>query len=75
MIWLAVIGIMLSLIGVYYYLKVIVFMWFFDAVDEVSAEVSVVPATAAFATVLAVAGTLAFGFVPDLFFKLFKFIS
>ena len=75
MIWLAVIGIMLSLIGVYYYLKVIVFMWFFDAADEVSAEVSVVPATAAFATVLAVTGTLVFGFVPDLFFKLFKFIS
>jgi len=75
MIWLAVIGIMLSLIGVYYYLKVIVFMWFFDAADEVSAEVSVVPATAAFATVLAVAGTLVFGFVPDLFFRLFKFIS
>ncbi len=75
MIWLAVIGIMLSLIGVYYYLKVIVFMWFFDAADEVSTEVSVVPATAAFATVLAVAGTLVFGFVPDLFFRLFKFIS
>lgn len=75
MIWLAVIGIMLSLIGVYYYLKVIVFMWFFDAADEISAEVSVVPATAAFATILAVVGTLVFGFVPDLFFKLFKFIS
>ncbi|MBK6878268.1 MAG: NADH-quinone oxidoreductase subunit N [Ignavibacteria bacterium] len=75
MIWLAVIGILLSLIGVYYYLKVIVFMWFFDAADEVSTEVSVVPATAAFATVLAVAGTLVFGFVPDLFFRLFKFIS
>jgi NADH-quinone oxidoreductase subunit N len=75
MIWLAVIGIVLSLIGVYYYLKVIVFMWFFEATDEISSEVTLVPATAVFATVLAVAGTLVFGFVPDLFFKLFKFIS
>ena len=75
MIWLAVTGIVLSLIGVYYYLKVIVFMWFFDAPDEISAEVSAIPGTAAFATVLAVAGTLIFGFVPDLFFRIFKFIA
>lgn len=75
MIWLAVTGILLSLIGVYYYLKVIVFMWFFDTADELSTEVSALPVTAAFASMLAVAGTLVFGFVPDLFFKLFKFIS
>ncbi len=74
MIWLAVTGIVLSLIGVYYYLKVIVFMWFFEASDEISSEVSIIPKAAAFATILAVAGTLIFGFVPDLFFRIFKFI-
>ena len=75
MIWLAVTGIALSIVGVYYYLKVIVFMWFFEASDEIQPEVQHVPGTAAIATALAVAGTIVFGFNPDLFFRIFKFIS
>jgi NADH-quinone oxidoreductase subunit N len=75
MIWLAVVGIVLSLVGVYYYLKVIVLMWFYESTEEVAAESYKVPGTAAIATALAVAGTILFGFTPDLFFKLFKFIS
>ncbi|MBX7042553.1 MAG: NADH-quinone oxidoreductase subunit N [Ignavibacteria bacterium] len=75
MIWLAVTGIALSIVGVYYYLKVIVFMWFFEASDEVLPEVQHVPGTAAIATALAVAGTIVFGFNPDLFFRIFKFIT
>lgn len=75
MIWLAVTGIVLSLVGVYYYIKVIVLMWFQESTDEAAAEVQQVPSTAAIATALAVAGTILFGFDPDLFFKIFKFIS
>lgn len=72
MIWLAVIGILLSLIGVYYYLKIIVYMWFSDATGEVAEEAIHVPATAALASIMAVIGTILFGLIPDLFFRLFK---
>ncbi len=75
LVWLAVTGIVLSLIGVYYYLKVIVYMWFSDVPDDLAVETSPVPGTAFFATALAVAGTIIFGLNPDLFFRLFRYIS
>ena len=74
LIWLSITGIMLSLIGVYYYLKIIVFMWFSDATDPLLEKVPVSGFGVA-ATSLAVIGTLVFGVDPNLFFKVFKFIT
>ncbi|MDQ3194205.1 MAG: NADH-quinone oxidoreductase subunit N, partial [Bacteroidota bacterium] len=75
MIWLAVTGILLSLIGVYYYIKIIVYMWFSDSEDlsPVSQEKISYLNPGILATVLAVIGTISFGIDPNLFFNLFKF--
>lgn len=75
LIWLSITGIMLSLIGVYYYLKIIVFMWFSDATDPLMEEKVPVSGFGIAATSLAVIGTLVFGVDPNLFFKVFKFIT
>ncbi len=71
LIWLSVIGILLSLISIYYYLRVIVYMWFSEADSMQEREsVSVMSMTG---LSLAIVGTLIFGFFPNLFFNLFKF--
>ncbi len=75
MIWLSVIGILLSLIGVYYYLKIVVYMWFNESQENVIAEKISITNSAAAATFLAVAGTIIFGVDPNLFFRLFKFVA
>lgn len=75
LIWLAIAGILLSLIGVYYYLKVIVYMWFMEPGYSVSEEKISFFNSGVAATVLAVAGTILFGVDPTLFFKLFKFVT
>ncbi len=74
LIWLSVIGILLSLIGVYYYLKIIVYMWFTDSSEELAGEQFSDMGLGITATALAVAGTLVFGVDPNLFFRIFKFI-
>lgn len=74
LIWLSVIGILLSLIGVYYYLKIIVYMWFTDSSEELAGEQFSNMGLGITATGLAVAGTLVFGVDPNLFFRIFKFI-
>lgn len=72
LIWLSVIGILLSLISIYYYLRVIVYMWFSEADSLQEKEnVGVLSMTG---LSLAIVGTLIFGFFPNLFFNLFKFI-
>jgi len=74
LIWLSIIGISLSLIGVYYYLKIIVFMWFTPATDSLVEEEISFTSFGIISTSLAVIGTIAFGVDPNLFFRLFKFI-
>lgn len=75
LIWLSITGIMLSLIGVYYYLKIIVYMWFSEATEPLLGEKIPVSGLGVAATSLAVIGTLVFGVDPNLFFKVFKFIT
>jgi len=77
LIWLSVIGILLSLIGVYYYLKITVYMWFSESTEELIAEYEKVPVSRSgiFATSLAVIGTIVFGLDPNLFFRIFKMIA
>jgi NADH-quinone oxidoreductase subunit N len=74
LVWLAITGIILSLIGVYYYLKVIVYMWFDEPAYLIDKEKISFFNSGVAATVVAVAGTIVFGVYPNLFFKLFNFI-
>ncbi|HMS34084.1 MAG TPA: NADH-quinone oxidoreductase subunit N [Ignavibacteria bacterium] len=73
-VWLAVTGILLSLIGVYYYLKVIVYMWFSESAETSLAQEISFSNSGVTATLIAVLGTIIFGVDPNLFFQLFKFI-
>lgn len=73
LIWLSIIGITLSVISVYYYIKIIVYMWFQDAEDAEHAQRTYsMPAFASVAIVLTIIGTLVFGLFPEIFFNLFK---
>lgn len=74
LIWLSVVGIILSLIGVYYYLKVTVYMWFTESEDIAIEDAVSVSGFGITATSLAVIGTIVFGIAPNLFFKMFNFI-
>lgn len=74
LIWLAVVGILLSLIGVYYYIKIIVYMWFEQPEYSIEKENISLANSGVTATVLAVIGTIVFGVIPNLFFKIFNFI-
>jgi NADH-quinone oxidoreductase subunit N len=67
-IWVAVVGILLSLIGVYYYIKVVLYMWFYEPVGEfvhVRADLSYTAAA------LSIIGIIAFGVYPQLILKYF----
>jgi NADH-quinone oxidoreductase subunit N len=74
LIWLSVIAILLSILSVYYYLKVIIYMWFKDA--EESDDINTVRISPLnFATLsICLAGTFVFGVYPQLFFSFFGFI-
>lgn len=74
LVWLAVIGILLSVVSVYYYIRVIVYMWFQDAPDELLNEKVIVSPLGAAAVWVAIVGTLVFGVYPQLFFTMFKFV-
>lgn len=74
LIWLSVVGILLSLIGVYYYLKIIVYMWFTDQEEGVTYEAVPQTGFGFTATSLAVLGTVIFGIDPNLFFKIFHLV-
>jgi NADH-quinone oxidoreductase subunit N len=65
-IWLAVIGVINSALSLYYYVRVIVFMWITEGETEPSFRIS--PALAA-ALVVAVLGTLVLGVYPRLLFE------
>lgn len=74
LIWLSVIGILLSVISVYYYLKVIVYMWFQESEDLSVTEPYKVSPLAMASLLIAVVGTFAFGVYPDLFTTLFRMV-
>jgi len=62
-IWLAILGVLNSAASVYYYLRVIVYMYMKEPTEEF--EWAKVTAPVALALVLAVAGTLVLGVVPS----------
>jgi NADH-quinone oxidoreductase subunit N len=72
-VWVAVIGILLSLVGVYYYIKVILYMWFFEPGLETPGKPKKNFAFAA--AVLSTIGIFAFGIDPDMVLRFFKSIS
>lgn len=73
LIWLSIVGIVISVVSVYYYLKLIVYMWFMDAENnEYSSEVYRVSPLTNLAVSLSIIGTLFFGLFPEVFFNLFK---
>lgn len=74
LIWLAITGIVLSLVGVYYYLKVIVYMWFEEPEYLIEKERISFANSGVAATVLAVIGTIVLGVDPNIFFKIFNFV-
>ncbi len=67
-IWLAVIGVVNSAVSLYYYARVVVFMWMSQQ-DAAAAPFRVSPALAA-VLIVAVAGTIVLGVYPRLFFEL-----
>ena len=64
-VWLAVIFVVNSVISLYYYYRVIVFMWLKD--ETVGSEIAINPAMAT-ALVIAVVGSLLFGVYPQALF-------
>lgn len=74
LIWLSIIAIVLSVISVYYYLKVIVYMWFKEPEGELVTGTDKGSFMSNFALIISIAGTLVFGFYPELFFTFFKFM-
>lgn len=74
LIWLSVIAILLSILSVYYYLKVIIYMWFIDI--EESDDVNTVRLSPLNFVALSIclAGSLLFGVYPQLFFSFFGFV-
>ena len=65
-IWLAVVGVVNSAISLYYYLRVVVFMFFKE--ETAGSEIVIGPAMAATLTV-AVVGTILFGIYPQMLFE------
>ena len=74
LIWLSIIAILLSLVSLYYYLKIIVYMWFMEPEDDKKDFVITSDLLSKISLVIAFAGTLILGFLPNLFFSLFKFV-
>lgn len=62
--WLAVLGVITSLVSTYYYLRVVVYMYFRDG----SAEEHPLPASSLAAVALSAAGILVLGIMPSLIF-------
>lgn len=71
-IWVAIVGILLSLVGVYYYIRIILFMWFYE---PVYADFKRAKKNFAFsAAVLSTIGIFLIGFYPDIVFRYLKAI-
>ncbi len=65
LVWLAVIFVLNSVISIYYYYRIVVFMWLKDEVF--GSEITMSPAIAT-ALVITVVGSLVFGLLPDQLF-------
>lgn len=75
-VWIAVTGIMLSLVGVYYYIKVVLYMWFYEPRGAEAAIIQ--PMNNDFgltAAVISTAGLFIFGIYPDLILRLIRTIT
>lgn len=71
-VWVAIIGILLSLVGVYYYIKVILYVWFYEpSGDIIQGSRSDLSYSAA---VICMIGLFAFGIYPDLVLKYIRMI-
>lgn len=71
--WVAIIGILLSLVGVYYYIKVILYMWFYEPTGETADDYrSDFSYTAA---IISVIGLFAFGIYPELILRYIRNIA
>jgi NADH-quinone oxidoreductase subunit N len=66
-IWLAVIGVLNSAVSLYYYVRVVVFMWI-SAPEEDPVPLQISPAIAA-VLALMVLGTIVFGVYPEALFE------
>ncbi len=71
-VWVAIIGILLSLVGVYYYIKVILYMWFYEPSGE--AVLSVRSDFSYTAAIISTIGLFAFGIYPELLLKYLRAI-
>jgi NADH-quinone oxidoreductase subunit N len=65
-VWLAVIGVLNSAVSLYYYLRVVVFMWMKE--DLVATPIARMPALEA-ALAITLAGTILFGIFPAPLFE------
>jgi len=74
LIWLSIIAILLSLVSLYYYLKIIVYMWFMEPEGENSTMAIESDLLSRISLIIAFAGTLVLGILPNLFFALFNFV-
>jgi NADH-quinone oxidoreductase subunit N len=75
-IWVAIVGILLSLVGVYYYIKVILYMWFYEPAGEVSTGLKSQSdfSFSYTAAIISMIGLLAFGIYPELILKYIRMI-
>jgi NADH-quinone oxidoreductase subunit N len=72
LIWLSVLAILFSLVSVYYYLRVIVYMWFSDFEKIHSEEIISIDFGNKLALIISFAGILVFGIFPQLFVIIFN---
>jgi NADH-quinone oxidoreductase subunit N len=74
LIWLSIVAILLTLVSLYYYLKIIVYMWFMEPADELKDVKIYFNIYGKIAVITAVCGTLLFGVYPSLFFTIFNLL-
>lgn len=74
LIWLSIVAILLSIVSLYYYLKVIVYMWFHQPLEIYSSENIAFDVFSKISVLTAIIGTLLFGLYPNLFFSIFNFM-
>lgn len=60
--WLAIVGVLSSVISVYFYIRVVIFMYFKNSIEDFKIEVSPYSLTAVIVTALLI---LVFGILPD----------
>lgn len=74
LIWLSIVAILLTLVSLYYYLKIIVYMWFKEPQDNLKDVEISFNIYGKVAVITAMCGTILFGVYPNLFFSIFNLI-